>query len=69
MANAIIQFMHCRQCLATVPDGQSPREWARLECGWTQEGWQVWCVRHECQVVAFDLMGHQVRLLRDPTTH
>jgi hypothetical protein len=65
MANRITSFMHCRRCLTEKPRSQSPRQWARLECGWTPEGWQVWCVRHECNVMDVDLEGHKVTLRSD----
>jgi hypothetical protein len=69
MANRISQFMHCRKCLEEKPPSQSPRQWARLECGWTDVGWQVWCVRHECNVTDLDLLGQKVRQLPDETVH
>ena len=71
MANRIIAFMHCRQCLDELPPGVAPREWVRLECGWTPEGVQVWCVRHERNIVDLDFQGNKVVPLRNApdTTH
>ena len=52
-------FMHCARCLDELPEGQSPREWGQLEVGWTSIGLQVWCKRHECNVVHMDFEGHK----------
>lgn len=63
--NAIKGFMHCKQCLdewlaGEAGEGVSPREYARLEMGWTPKGFQLWCVRHELNVVSIDLLGQKV---------
>ncbi len=44
--------MHCGRCIEEgVPQDMSPREWARLEVGFTPDGTiQVWCVRHDTEV-------------------
>jgi hypothetical protein len=57
--NEIVAFQHCAKCLAELPPGTSPREWARFEFGWTMRGLQVWCVRHECNVLHIDFEGHK----------
>ncbi len=44
------QYAHCAKCVAEKPGNQSPREWARLNVGWTSDGFQVVCVRHDCNV-------------------
>ena len=59
-ANRISMFFHCSKCLEEIPEGVSPREWARLEVGWTKEGLQVWCKRHEMNVVDLDFLGQKV---------
>ncbi len=54
--NQISLYFHCGKCLDEVPDGQSAREWARLEVGTTDDGQvQVWCVRHDIDVVEIDI--------------
>jgi len=58
--NDIQRFFHCKQCLNELPDNTSPREWVRIEAGWTKEGLQVWCVRHEMNVISLDFMGQKV---------
>jgi len=55
--NNIVAFMHCGKCIEELPKGQSPREWAQLEVGWTKPGLQVWCKRHEANVMHIDFEG------------
>ena len=57
--NVIRTFIHCGLCAKEKPKGVSLREWASLEVGWTKEGLQVWCKRHECNVVHIDFQGCQ----------
>lgn len=60
--NEITMFLHCGLCLAERPPGQSPREFAQLEVGWTPLGIQLWCKRHEVNVLHMDFDGQQHRL-------
>jgi hypothetical protein len=55
--NCIDAYMHCGRCLKEKPADVSPRDWARLECGWTTAGFQVWCKRHECNIIHVDFEG------------
>lgn len=57
--NEIANFFHCRECLKEKPHGVSPRDWARLEIGWTLLGFQVWCVRHDMNVIHVDFEGQK----------
>ena len=56
---AIEAFLHCALCLEERPPDRSPRDWQQLEIGWTAVGLQVWCRRHECNVVHIDFEGCQ----------
>lgn len=47
----IAQYCHCGQCIDELVSGVSPRDWAQLEVGYTRDGIQVWCKRHNCNVV------------------
>jgi hypothetical protein len=59
----IVQFFHCAQCGDERPDGQSPRDWARLALGLTADRrLQVWCVRHDREVGMFRLAPQTLRL-------
>jgi hypothetical protein len=55
----IEDFMHCALCLAERPKDISPRDFAALEVGWTHRGFQVWCRRHECNVIHVDFKGRK----------
>jgi hypothetical protein len=60
MRNKIEMYMHCMRCLDECPEGVSPGDWARLNIGKTDNGLQVWCVRHDVNVAAFDFRGPNV---------
>lgn len=61
----ISMFLHCGKCLREVQEKAqqegtaSPRDYARLSVGWTPIGLQVWCNRHDCNVMHVDFEGHQ----------
>lgn len=57
-------FFHCKRCIAEKPPGQSPREFARLEAGWTPEGVAVRCVRHNKPIISIDFKGQKIGLSR-----
>jgi len=57
MANHIGEFFHCKECLKELPEGQSPQDYARLSMGWTQPGFQVWCNRHNINVIHVHFEG------------
>jgi hypothetical protein len=59
----IILFFHCNNCVHDCPEGQSPKEWARCQAGWTKEGIMVECTRCEMKIIHIDLMGHKVDLI------
>ena len=59
--NEIEMFFHCKKCLEELPPDTSPREWVRIEAGWSKRGLQIWCVRHEMNIIHVDLMGQKVR--------
>ena len=65
--NNIKMFVHCGGCLGELEQirglgkaqkvALSPREYADLEVGFTVQGIQVWCKRHECNVFHVDFEG------------
>jgi len=57
VTNKITMFMHCKLCLDERPPDISPREYAQLEIGFTVPGFQVWCRRHEANVIDVDFEG------------
>lgn len=55
-ANQIETYMNCRKCVAELPDGVSPKEYARTQIGVLHDGrLQVWCNRHECNVAVLSM--------------
>ena len=54
---AITLHMHCASCLDDLPDGMAPQQWQDLEVGWTELGLQVWCKRHDANIVHIDFEG------------
>ena len=58
-ASQIVAFFHCVQCVHEKPLGVSPREWAKIEVGWTKRGFQVWCLRHHTNIIHMDFEGMQ----------
>ena len=57
--NEILAYLHCGKCLDELPKGTSPKEWAKTQAGWTEHGLQIWCNRHECNVVNIDFEGQK----------
>jgi len=57
--NQIEAYLHCLQCLEEIPPGVSPREYQRIQAGWTVQGIQVWCVRHEMNIIHMDFEGQK----------
>jgi hypothetical protein len=65
--NEIGMYFHCRQCFGEKPDGQSMKQWARLEVGYTKIGLQVRCVRHGTNLIHLDFEGHKFDANTSPT--
>jgi hypothetical protein len=61
-------FFHCRRCILELPDGISPRDWAQNEVGFTEIGLQVWCRRHNANIIHIDFEGerHPASIGRKP---
>lgn len=57
--NEIVTFLHCGLCIKGLPKGTSPREHASVEVGYTKQGLQVWCKRHECNIIHIDFEGQK----------
>ncbi len=59
----IITFLHCAMCLEEVPEGMSASDYAHVEMGFTPEGIQLWCLRHNANVVHLDFEGRLVKAI------
>ena len=66
----IEQFLHCKLCIDEIKAGasNSPRDYARYQVGWTKQGLQVWCIRHDRNVLHVDFEGisHPATMQRKP---
>jgi len=76
--NRITSFLGCVMCIAEMREKEidmSYREYARLEIGFTKQGLQAICVRHEVNVLHVDFEGHRhpantsARKVLSETTH
>ena len=57
--NVIDMYMHCGQCLKEKPPHLTPAEWSDTQAGWTELGIQVWCNRHNYNIMHVDFEGTQ----------
>ncbi len=60
MANKpdIVSYIHCRECMfdwSQTTRSVSPAEFQDNEVGFTQRGIQVWCRRHDKNVISLDI--------------
>lgn len=56
----IVQYTHCGLCIAELPAGMSPQDYRRYDVGMTPLGLQVWCTRHNANVVHIDFQGYRL---------
>ena len=68
ISNNIDTFLHCELCywelkqakteedfsLIGAVAGESQMSYSRFEVGWTNQGFQVWCTRHNTNVIHID---------------
>lgn len=59
-APKIVTYLHCALCLEELPAGESIQDYAMSEVGFTKEGIQIWCRRHNANVVHLDFEGRLV---------
>jgi len=59
--NKIKAYLHCSLCIEEVRKigGMSPKDYARTQFGWTKRGIQVWCNRHNCNIIHIDFEGEK----------
>lgn len=63
--NNIGAYLHCGKCLSECKNKeeirtvQSPKEYSKVSVGWTKKGMQVWCDRHNCNIVNIDFQGQK----------
>lgn len=57
VSNQVIMFFQCAMCLREKPEGVSPGEYSQLSVGLTRHGLQVWCRRHDANVIHIDFQN------------
>ena len=59
--NCIEAFLHCGLCIdefkAHEHRGKSPETLQNISVGWTKQGFQVWCNRHQVNMLHVDFEG------------
>ena len=58
--NQIEAYFHCAECLAELPKGESPKSYSQIQAGWTKKGFQVWCNRHDMNIMHVDFRGQKM---------
>lgn len=53
----IKHVLECKRCVETCPHGTLLQDYLRVTVGLTAFGMQVWCVRHQCNVIHVDFRG------------
>lgn len=61
--NEISMYFHCSECLKEIPKGESPMTYQRIQVGYTQRGLQVWCTRHNLNIIHLDFLKQKVRIV------
>jgi len=62
----IEMFIHCGKCVSELGNMKeetlevSPADYQNISAGWTIKGLQLWCNRHECNVIHLDFEGKQL---------
>ena len=65
LQNQITQHVVCAKCeeefLNGLTDSSSLQDYTKLDVGFTNTGIQVWCRRHDANVVHVDFEGRELR--------
>ena len=60
-----MSYMHCGLCLTEWKSGEagetSPRDYAQQQGSWTKLGFQLWCSRHDVNILHVDFNGQKMR--------
>lgn len=56
-------YIHCGKCLDEYNKDDnikcSPADYSQISAGWTRRGIQLWCRRHNCNIVHIDFEGEK----------
>lgn len=56
----IKHILECKRCVETCPHGTLLQDYLRVTIGLTPYGLQVWCVRHQANVIHVDFRGQRI---------
>ena len=60
-------YFHCAKCLeewkTEKGENVTPQQYSRVQAGWTPKGLQVWCFRHNLNIINIDFKGQKVSAL------
>lgn len=62
--NDITQFLHCAKCIKELSEKKiplSPQQYAKVEFGFTSRGVQLWCIRHDLNIIHIDFGDQKLR--------
>lgn len=63
--NNISSYIHCGLCFdewnndPIISQNMSPAQYQKIQAGWTKKGLQIWCNRHDCNIIHIDFEGHK----------
>ncbi len=57
--NKIELYLHCGLCFDEKPADISPKDYQKIQAGWTKQGIQIWCTRHNVNIIHIDFEGHK----------
>lgn len=59
--NMIELCIHCKLCVEELKKikGVSLEDYQRIQAGLTKKGLQIWCVRHNCNIINVDFGGRE----------
>lgn len=61
---SIVEVVHCALCVQELETNKiplTPKQYAKVEVGLTPVGLQVWCLRHQVNIVHLDFGGQKLR--------
>lgn len=57
--NGIEHYVHCAKCIEELPESESPQSYRRYDIGFSKLGLQVWCTRHDCNIIHIYFEGQK----------
>lgn len=58
----IKHVLECKRCTESCPAGTPLQDYVRVSVGLTPYGLQVWCARHQANIVHIDFRGQRLKV-------